>query len=150
MNPCSLKQERKMKNLIIFICTITHLALANLPASYHTTTVIEDFDLRRPTTFTEYTDYFNFSIDTKYIAFPKASGLIDIISTILKVRAKNETTKDGKNVVHLSQLNGKMKMIFKEIYWNRKLISTTIDQCSKVICTMESSYPSNANFSISI
>ena len=136
-----------MKELIIFICSITHLVLANLPASYHTTTVIEDFDLTRPTTFTEYTNYFNFSIDTKYIAFPKASGLVDIISTITKVQAKNETTKDGKNVVHLSQLNGKMEMIFKEIYWNRKLISTNIDQCSKVTYTMKLFCSSNANSS---
>ena len=119
----------------MYITIFTQLVYATAHASYYVTAIVSDMQDSTSTTskaFENHAKYDNISITTRFLELPRTSGLSELISMVPKVASKSQIAKNGKDIIHLSQIMKRRKRILKEVYWNRVLTSNEITKCSQV------------------
>ena len=116
--------KEKFDVSLIFLFSFISRAYANYHAAYYVTTLTNDDQ--------DTVKYNNISINTRFIKLARISGLSQVISTVLSTPSQKRAAGNKEEVLHLSQFMEKRKDIFKELYWNRKLTSTDITECSQV------------------
>ena len=124
----------KLGSILIRIIIFAQLAYAKSYASYQATAIVFDIQGSTSTTskaFEGYVKHDNISTTTKFLDLPRTSGLSKVISTISSASSSNLTTKNGKEVLHLSPVMKKGINILKEIYWNRTVTTSDITKCSQ-------------------
>ena len=133
----------KFSSILIYLIISNPLAFVSSHTLYYVTTIAsaiqdstasgtQDSISTISKTFAGYRKYGNISIHAKTVEYSRTSGLAQLISTVSSVSSSSLTAKDGKEVLHLSQVIKKRKNILKEIYWNRTLRSSDITKCSQV------------------
>ena len=128
---------------VIFICLFTFLYLAyanshTSHSSYYVTTLTNDARDSKQTAFEEIDDnvrYNNISIHTRFIKLARNSGLSQTISIVLSSPPYKRAAGNRDEAIHLSKFIEKRKEVFKKLYWNRKLTSNDITECSQVFCS---------------
>ena len=126
--------KEKLNVALIHLFSFVHAAYASSHTSYYVKTLINGVQDTKSTTSKELgysVKYKNISIHTSFIKLSRISGLSQIISAASSIPAQNQRA-GNEEVLHLSQLKMTTKNIFKELYWNRKLTSTDITECSQV------------------
>ena len=127
--------EGKLAGILIHIFNVIYLVYAKRDMLYYVTTFtsdIQDSKLNTSKPLDYHFKYKNLSVHTKFIELPRASGLLQLISSVPSVSFLNDTAKARKEIIHLSQIIEQKKTILKEIFWKRKQVSSDFRKCSQV------------------
>ena len=126
----------KFSSILTYMIIFNPLVYASSHTLYYITTIasgIQDSISTTSKTFVDYMKYSNISIHTKIVEYSRTSGLSQLLSTVSSISSSSLTAKNGKEVLHLSQIMKKRKNILEEILWMRTITSSDITKCSQVL-----------------